>query len=73
MQDTAVHNGPPYQPDIQLLGEIPKVLPDVPVTVIFLCLFLAVGIAHGVLHGRNASAGKKFHISALIAGKAKEK
>jgi hypothetical protein len=41
-----LNKGPPYLPRTWGIGGIPKVVPDVPVTAVFLLLYIVAAIAH---------------------------
>lgn len=53
-------------PRFQWLGEIPFIIPDVPINAIFLILFLTVGGAHGYLYLRNRSQERNFIINLFL-------
>lgn len=72
LTESRQQHGPPYPPQTQSLGEVPSIVPDVPVNVIFLLLFVGAGVGHMVLFQRNKNAGKKFVFSALVFGKCHE-
>nr|POE46745.1 short-chain dehydrogenase/reductase trope [Quercus suber] len=58
----------PYRPQEQALGQVPSVLPDVPVCAVFLLIFLAAGAGHMILLKRNQKRDKKFVINGMIFG-----
>lgn len=61
--------GPPYPPQHQGLGEVPTVLPDVPINAVFLALFVFAAVSHMTLFQINMhKRGKKFVFNAAIFG-----
>ncbi|PVH91190.1 hypothetical protein DM02DRAFT_706397 [Periconia macrospinosa] len=59
--------GPPYPPANASLGGIPSILPDVPLSVVFLVLFLIFGIAHMLILKKNKARGHKFIFNGPLA------
>lgn len=53
---------------MQALGETPHILPDVPISAVFLLLFIATGAGHMFLLKYNQRRGKKFVISGMLFG-----
>ncbi|KAH6419491.1 hypothetical protein HBI14_088680 [Parastagonospora nodorum] len=60
--------GPPYAPRNQGLGGNPEVIPDVPITAIFLVLYLVFGIIHIKIFKANKGRGHKFIFNGAILG-----
>ncbi len=60
--------GPPYAPAFQGLGSPPTVIPDVPVSAVFLVLFLITGAIHMTLLQVNKKHGHKFMFSGAMFG-----
>ncbi|KAM0717527.1 hypothetical protein Q7P37_007379 [Cladosporium fusiforme] len=58
----------PYRPSNQALGQVPSIIPDVPVNVVFLLFFILGGASHMFLLKKNGRNGKKFGISGAIFG-----
>lgn len=52
-----------------MLGGIPTVMPDVPVTSVFLALYTFFGIVHFIIFRKNKDRGHKFIFNAAIFGK----
>ena len=59
----------PYPPMTQSLGGIPSVIPDIPVTSVFLFLFIVGGAVHMKTFRQNMKDGKKFIMSGMTFGK----
>lgn len=60
--------GPPYAPQIWGLGGKPSIIPDEPITAIFLFLFILSAIAHMTIFQLNQRKGHKFLMSGLLFG-----
>lgn len=69
-QDHGPPQGPPYPPESQALGEVPSILPDIPINAVFLVLFIGAAIGHMGLFKLNMKRGKKFVFNAMIFGTA---
>lgn len=61
--------GPPYPPSTAFLGEVPSVLPDVPVTAVFLLLFVLAAAAHVLIFKINKKQSHLFFLSMIIFGR----
>ena len=55
--------GPPYPPTVAGLGGTPAVLPDVPVSAVFMALFACTAVINMTILIRNRRRGHKFMIS----------
>ncbi|RDW79573.1 hypothetical protein BP6252_04211 [Coleophoma cylindrospora] len=55
----------PFSPETALLGGVPTIKLDVPITAVFLILFFAGAVSHFVRHELNGKQGHKFHLSDL--------
>ncbi|KAF1920850.1 hypothetical protein BDU57DRAFT_534588 [Ampelomyces quisqualis] len=66
-QSTAAQS-PPFSPRNQGLGGNPAVIPDVPVTVVFLVLYLVFGVIHIKILKANKGRGHKFIFNGAILG-----
>ena len=55
--------GPPYPPTVAGLGGTPAVLPDVPVSAVFMALFVCTAVINMTILIRNRRRGHKFMIS----------
>ncbi|QIW99358.1 hypothetical protein AMS68_004876 [Peltaster fructicola] len=61
--------GPPYPPETQALGEIPSVIPDVPINAVFLALFFIGGVIHmTILQINERKYHKKFPLNGATFG-----
>jgi hypothetical protein len=60
--------GPPYAPRTQGLGGTPDVIPDVPITAVFLVLYLIFGVIHIKIFKANKGRGHKFIFNGAILG-----
>jgi hypothetical protein len=60
--------GPPYPPSNQGLGQNPAVVPDVPISAVFLVLYLIFGVIHIKILRANNDRGHKFIFNGLILG-----
>ncbi|KAF4555640.1 Hypothetical protein D9617_2g056030 [Elsinoe fawcettii] len=58
----------PYAPDTQILGEIPAVIPDVPISAVLLALYLVAGVASFAIFKINIKRGHKFVINGALFG-----
>ncbi len=61
-------SGPPYAPQVWMLGGAPKKSVDVPVMSVFLVLFIGSAATHMTIFQINRKHGKKFLMSALLFG-----
>ncbi|KAJ4993005.1 hypothetical protein SVAN01_01357 [Stagonosporopsis vannaccii] len=60
--------GPPYAPVNAGLGGSPDVLPDIPITVVFLVIYLIFGIVHIKILKANKGRGHKFIFNGALLG-----
>jgi hypothetical protein len=60
--------GPPYPLRNQGLGGQPDVIPDVPITAVFLVLYLVFGVIHIKIFKANKGRGHKFIFNGAILG-----
>ncbi|KAL2024051.1 hypothetical protein VTK56DRAFT_286 [Thermocarpiscus australiensis] len=60
--------GPPYPPHTAQLGGIPTVIPDVPVSVVFLSLFVAGAALNLIIFQRNWRRNHRFLFSIFLFG-----
>ncbi|KAF3002047.1 hypothetical protein E8E13_009006 [Curvularia kusanoi] len=60
--------GPPYAPTHAGLGGTPDVIPDIPITVVFLILYLTFGIIHIKILKSNKGRGHKFIFNGALLG-----
>lgn len=60
--------GPPYPPHYQGLGGEPDVIPDIPITTVFLLLYLIFGVIHIKIFKANKGRGHKFIFNGAILG-----
>ncbi|KAF6835214.1 hypothetical protein CPLU01_04474 [Colletotrichum plurivorum] len=60
--------GPPYQPQVAVLGLIPTVRVDVPICIILIIFFLAGAALNLFVFVRNKSCGHKFLPSTVLVG-----
>ncbi|PNS18799.1 La-related protein 1 [Sphaceloma murrayae] len=58
----------PYEPETQLLGGRPSVVPDVPISAVLLFLFLVTGISSFVIFIRNKKNNHKFVVNGALFG-----
>jgi hypothetical protein len=63
-----LNKGPPYAPRTQGLGGTPEVIPDVPITAVFLVLYLIFGVIHIKIFKANKGRGHKFIFNGAILG-----
>ena len=61
--------GPPYPPHLQGLGGQPEVIPDVPITAVFLLLYLIFGVIHIKIFKANKGRGHKFIFNGALLGR----
>src|SRR2546429_493071 len=61
--------GRPYPPHNSSLGGVPDIIPDVPITAVFLFLYIAFSAAHMKIFRKNNARGHKFIFSGAIFGK----
>ncbi|OCL03256.1 hypothetical protein AOQ84DRAFT_303141, partial [Glonium stellatum] len=57
---------PPYAPQTASLGGVPSVIPDVPITGVFLLLYVVFWIVHFVIFKKNMTRGHKFLFSPMM-------
>ncbi|KAF1932810.1 uncharacterized protein M421DRAFT_416422 [Didymella exigua CBS 183.55] len=63
------HRGsPPYSPTNAGLGGSPDVIPDIPVTAVFLVLYLILGVVHIKILKSNKGRGHKFIFNGALLG-----
>lgn len=60
--------GPPFAPTNAGLGGFPDVIPDVPITAVFLVLYLVFGIIHIKILKSNKGRGHKFIFNGALLG-----
>jgi hypothetical protein len=60
--------GPPYPPRTAGLGGIPQIIPDVPVTGVFLLLYVTFFAIHLTIFTNNNARGHKFLFSGALCG-----
>ncbi|WYZ45209.1 hypothetical protein EsH8_VIII_000525 [Colletotrichum jinshuiense] len=60
--------GPPYQPQVALLGLIPTVRVDVPICIVLIVLFAAGAGLNLAIFVRNKASGHKFLPSGVLVG-----
>ena len=60
--------GPPYAPQVALLGGAPTVHTDVPITAVFLVLFVAGAVSNMTIFQINKRRGHKFIMSGVMFG-----
>jgi hypothetical protein len=60
--------GPPYSPKNAGLGGFPDVIPDIPITAVFLVLYLFFGIVHIKILKSNKGRGHKFIFNGALLG-----
>jgi hypothetical protein len=71
-RESIIAAGPPYPPNNQGLGGEPNVIPDVPITAVFLLLYLIFGVIHIKIFKANKDRGHKFIFNGAILGMAYE-
>ena len=59
---------PPYPPTTAALGGVPTIIPDIPLSVIFLVLYIAGAASHMTIFRLNLARGHKFIISGMQFG-----
>jgi hypothetical protein len=59
----------PYAPTHAGLGGFPDVIPDVPVSAVFLVLYLILGVVHIKILKSNKGRGHKFIFNGALLGK----
>ena len=62
---------PPYSPTHAGLGGFPDVVPDIPITAVFLVLYLILGVVHIKILKSNKGRGHKFIFNGALLGKSK--
>ncbi|KAH7077713.1 hypothetical protein BKA63DRAFT_270686 [Paraphoma chrysanthemicola] len=67
-RESIIAAGPPYPPHNQGLGGEPALIPDVPITVVFLILYLIFGVIHIKIFKANKGRGHKFIFNGAILG-----
>ncbi|KAF3030319.1 hypothetical protein E8E12_000210 [Didymella heteroderae] len=60
---------PPYSPTNAGLGGSPDVIPDIPITAVFLVLYLSLGVVHIKILKSNKDRGHKFIFNGDLLGK----
>ncbi|KAF2111751.1 hypothetical protein BDV96DRAFT_602800 [Lophiotrema nucula] len=60
--------GPPYAPQFQALGGVPDVIPDIPITAVFLFIYVVFAIVHFVIMKKNQKRNHKFVFSGALFG-----
>ncbi|GAM85075.1 hypothetical protein ANO11243_030780 [Dothideomycetidae sp. 11243] len=60
--------GGPYRQTNQSAGEIPSIVPDVPLSVVLLVVYILAGAAHMYLLITNKKRGKKFLFNGMVFG-----
>jgi len=60
--------GPPYPPADAGLGGSPSIIPDVPITAVFLFLFMTGAAMHMTIFQINKKKAHKFLMTLLIFG-----
>ncbi|KAL6711167.1 hypothetical protein ACN47E_005698 [Coniothyrium glycines] len=60
--------GPPYPPPNAGLGGMPSILPDIPISAIFLVAYLVLGVIHIKISKANKGRGHKFIFNGAILG-----
>lgn len=61
-------SGPPYAPHNASLGGRPDIIPDIPVTAVFLFLYVVFGIIHIKIFKKNKARGHKFVFNGALFG-----
>lgn len=61
-------NGPPYAPQDAGLGGSPSIVPDVPISVVFLIIYLMFGVIHIRIFKGNKHRGHKFIFNGALLG-----
>ncbi|KAF2268022.1 hypothetical protein CC78DRAFT_565807 [Lojkania enalia] len=56
----------PYPPENHSLGEVPNMIPDIPITAVFLFLYVVFAIVHFVILKKNKMRGHKFVFSGAM-------
>ena len=67
-QQHAKPPGPPYLPQVAMLGGVPSTLPDVPISAVLLALFAAAAALNMTIFQRNRRRGHKFVPSGVTFG-----
>ncbi|KAI2605646.1 hypothetical protein GGR54DRAFT_644278 [Hypoxylon sp. NC1633] len=67
-QQQQQHMGPPYAPTTAGVGGIPSVIPDVPISAVFITLYIFFAAANMTIFQINNRRGHKFRPSAAIFG-----
>ncbi|UPX14306.1 uncharacterized protein EKO05_0004794 [Ascochyta rabiei] len=62
------HGKPPYSPTHAGLGGFPDVIPDIPITAVFLVLYLIFGVVHIKILKTNKGRGHKFIFNGALLG-----
>ncbi|ORY14340.1 hypothetical protein BCR34DRAFT_599319 [Clohesyomyces aquaticus] len=60
--------GPPYAPINNALGGVPSLIPDIPITAVFLLLYVGFGVTHITIFFKNKRRGHKFVFSGAMFG-----
>lgn len=61
-------SGPPYAPQNFALGGVPDVIPDIPITAVFLFLYVVFAIVHFIILKKGQRRGHKFVFSGALFG-----
>jgi len=56
----------PFLPEDSILGGVPTVGIDVPITAVFFAMFIAGAATHFTIHELNGKRGHKFHLSDAV-------
>jgi hypothetical protein len=56
----------PFLPDNSILGGVPTVGIDVPITAVFFVMFITGATTHFTIHQLNGKRGHKFHLSDAV-------
>ncbi|KAI0015741.1 hypothetical protein F4780DRAFT_762558 [Xylariomycetidae sp. FL0641] len=59
---------PPYAPQVAAVGGLPTILPDVPISAVFLLMYVCFAAANMTILQRNNRKGHKFLMSGMIFG-----
>ncbi|KAF2033717.1 hypothetical protein EK21DRAFT_58349 [Setomelanomma holmii] len=65
-RESIIAAGAPYPPMYQGLGGRPEVIPDIPITAVFLVLYLIFGVIHIKILKNNKGRGHKFIFNGAI-------
>ncbi|KAF1841944.1 uncharacterized protein K460DRAFT_319525 [Cucurbitaria berberidis CBS 394.84] len=67
-QSQVTGGGPPYRSNTAGLGGKPELIPDVPISAVFLALYLIFGVIHIKIFKNNKGRGHKFVFNGAILG-----